>query len=189
MVSLKQISSLRRDLKICTYEHSTWLAETIYGITPEVNRAHGHNHENTIFHPGQCPLDIITLRFVFFFVVSAYSFKCYTCIDESSDNCNKNQTSVTCTGNDKTCIKADGELESGKTLEMRGCLDTKDCDESKKKCEDGTATFGDAGDKFKECRVVCCVPSDDETPCNSAFTVTSNMVIMMLAILLSLDAF
>ena len=129
---------------------------------------------------------ITTLRFVFFFVVSAYSFECYYCDDETSEKCNEKQTKVNCTGSDMTCFKGDLKKESGETREVRGCTKKETCEKSEKKCKDGDS--GDDAYKIKECHTACCVTPDGETPCNRAFFthVTSNMAMMMLAILLSL---
>ena len=109
---------------------------------------------------------ITALRFFFFFVVSAYSFECYHCIDETSEKCNEKQTKVNCTGNDKKCIKVDGYARDWKTFEMRLC--TNKCAEAEEICtDDSDAIFED--EKMMKCRFACCVPDDgDLTPCYSA---------------------
>lgn len=118
---------------------------------------------------------------------------CYQCSpknekeDYTTDQCEKDQKKVNCTGDDYTCFKLHGENTDGVVDESRGCLPKSDCEEMKKVCADDDKK---KKLKIKECEAACCV-SDGDTPCNRGFTVSSNMkmMIMVIAVLCSLKLF
>ena len=67
-----------------------------------------------------------------------------------------------------------------------------DCEENRKRCEAGqnlAAILPNAGDdKVKKCSIVCCV-SDENTPCNGVFTVSADImtVIIFIGMLLTFN--
>ena len=71
--------------------------------------------------------------------------------------------------------------------EARGCITKDMCENYEKICKEGTDDEK-KGMGIKECEAACCV-SDGDTNCNSGFTVSINMVMVMLAVLCSLKIF
>lgn len=116
---------------------------------------------------------------------SAYSFECFKCDEKSAEECDKKQKKEKCDA-DETCWKAHFETKYGETGERRGCMKKKECEETKKKCDDDEL-FDDDGEKLK-CAVACCV-SDDDKPCNGAFFISTNIVMIMFTNLYSLNLF
>ena len=77
--------------------------------------------------------------------------------------------------------------DDGAEREARGCSPKEFCENFEKICKEGTDEQKKAMN-VKECEAACCV-SDGDTPCNSGFTVSINMVMVMLAVLCSLNIF
>lgn len=130
--------------------------------------------------------------FVFCAIISlAYSFMCYECgptkegEDYSTDQCEKDQKKVNCSGDGYTCYKLHGENTDGIVTETRGCWQKSFCEVMKKTCSDDDEK---KKEKIKECEVACCVSTGD-TPCNSASTAATSMMIIMVAALCSLKLF
>ncbi|KAL9968362.1 hypothetical protein ACROYT_G026723 [Oculina patagonica] len=126
------------------------------------------------------------------FICAAYSFKCYTCdgadqdADYSTDQCEKDQKTMDCQGN-YTCFKFHGTTTDDKERESRGCSTKEFCEGFMKTCKEGTDEQKKAA-KIKECEAACCV-SDGDTPCNSGFTVSVDMIMIIFAVLCSLKLF
>ncbi|KAL9968366.1 hypothetical protein ACROYT_G026728 [Oculina patagonica] len=124
------------------------------------------------------------------FICAAYSFKCYKCEgsgDEyTKEQCEKSQTKIDCPAS-STCFKMHGTTTADKEKEARGCMLKQECENWKTICKDGTAAQK-KGMGLKECEAACCV-SDGDTPCNSGFTVSVNMMMIMFAVLCSLKLF
>lgn len=125
-------------------------------------------------------------------MIPAYSFKCYLCgpirvdQDYSADQCEKDQKMENCTGEDKTCFKFHKETTDGIVQEIRGCVEKSFCDAFKESCSDDEKL---KKAKIKECQAACC-DSTGDTPCNSACTFSSGvMMMMMVAALCSLKLF
>lgn len=126
-------------------------------------------------------------------MIPAHSFMCYQCSptkegeDYSTDQCEKDQKKVNCTGDDKTCFKIHGETTKGIVTESRGCIDKSFCEALKKTCSDDDLK---KKDKIKECEAACCISTGD-TPCNSASTASTSVMMMMMvvAVLFSLKLF
>lgn len=123
---------------------------------------------------------------------AACSFMCYQCgpkkdgEEYTTEQCEKDQKKVNCTGDDNTCIKFHGKRTNSTVFEKRECIINKsDCELIKKDCADDDKK---KVAEMKECEVACCV-SDGDTPCNSGFTVSAKMIMMMCAVLCSLKMF
>ena len=132
-------------------------------------------------------LNILQWRNLLF---KAYSFKCYKCAPEnkgdpySSDQCEKDQTKVDCPSN-YTCVKMHGMRDDDKEVENRGCFTKSMCDLMKKACKDDAIK---KASKIKKCAVACCV-SDGDTPCNSGFTGSDNIVMTVMMVFAVLKLF
>ncbi|KAL9968365.1 hypothetical protein ACROYT_G026727 [Oculina patagonica] len=128
------------------------------------------------------------------FICAAFSFKCYQCPTTaipdgkaySTDQCEKDQKTMDCPANN-TCFKSHGTTTDDIEREARGCMLKQECEVLKNLCEKGTDEQKKAL-KIKECVAACCV-SDGDTPCNSGFTVSINMMMIMFAVLCSLKLF
>ena len=125
-------------------------------------------------------------------MIPAYSFECYLCgpmrvdQDYSADQCEKDQKKENCTGEDNTCFKFHKETTDGLVQETRGCMEKSECDKAKEICSENEKM---KEGKLKECQAACCVSTGD-TPCNSASTFSSSVIIMMMvAALCSLKLF
>ena len=125
-------------------------------------------------------------------MIPACSFVCYDCgpskvdQDYSADQCEKDQKKDNCTGEDNTCFKFHKENTDGIVQELRGCMSKSKCDKAKEVCSDDEKM---KEDKIKKCQAACCVSTGD-TPCNSATTASSSVMIMMIiAALCSLKLF
>jgi len=111
----------------------------------------------------------------------ANSFQCYKCsgkVDEgyTNDECQKEDKKENCT---EACLKVWGENTDGKEIVMKACVPKAACGsegEYKKLCED-EAKLKEAG--LKNCDALCC----EEDLCNSAFTFSTNILVMMFAAL------
>ena len=128
----------------------------------------------------------------------AYSFLCYQCIrkeagegEYSKEECEKDQKIVNCTNpdptdsEDYTCVSFNSESEDGKEYVMKACYLKRVCEEKKKECEDKKKL---KELKVKECSVTCCV-SEGDTPCNSGFTMSTNVIMTTLSVLCSMKLF
>ena len=125
-------------------------------------------------------------------MIPAYSFKCYLCgpirVDQDypADQCEKDQRIENCTGEDYTCMKLHKETTDGIEQETRACIEKSFCEGMKKACSDDEKV---KEAKIKSCQAACCVSTGD-TPCNSATTASSSvMIMMMVAALCSLKLF
>ena len=131
----------------------------------------------------------ILFYFTLFFT-TAHSFKCYQCgpktpgTEYKPEQCEKDQKEVECSSN-FTCIKMHGKTEEDKEVETRGCYQKTMCDTMKKLCADAELK---KAQKIKECEVACCV-SDGDKPCNSGFTVSAYMIMIMFAVLCGFKLF
>ena len=103
----------------------------------------------------------------------------------TTEQCLKDQIIVNCPTNrdptdttDYACVRMHSVSEDGDEYEMRACYIKSICEEQKKKCED-KAKLKEL--KLKECTITCC-DSDGDTPCNRGFTVSVNMMVMMIFI-------
>ena len=120
-------------------------------------------------------------------IFTVNEFKCYDCNEESGEKCTETQRVVNCLTDNTTamtCWRGYFEKESGKNQEMRGCVEGNDCEEDRKRCEAGhnLANLQTAGDdKVKKCSIVCCV-SNEDTPCNGVFTVSADMITVIIFI-------
>ena len=123
-------------------------------------------------------------------MIPAYSLLCYACGPSSEENypvdqCEKDQIRINCTS-DMTCYKRHLEFNSGIVLEERACLEKSRCNEIKESCSDDETI---KKSNVKDCQVVCCISTGD-TPCNSATTASSSvMIMMMVSALCSLKLF
>ncbi|KAL9985533.1 hypothetical protein ACROYT_G007950 [Oculina patagonica] len=130
----------------------------------------------------------------------AYTFMCYQCVrketgkgEYTKEQCEKDQKIVDCTNRDPnatdhdeyTCVSMYSESEDGKEYLMKACYLKSVCEEMKKKCED-TKKMKEL--KLKECTMTCCV-SDGDKPCNSGYTVSTNVIIMTFSVLISVKLF
>ena len=125
-------------------------------------------------------------------MIPAYSFLCYACYPSSEDQnypvdqCEKDQRRVNCTGEDVTCFQQHLEYNSGIVQEIRTCVEKSVCNNLKKSCSDDETI---KKSNVKDCQVVCCISTGD-TPCNSATTASSSvMIMMMVSALCSLKLF
>ena len=125
-------------------------------------------------------------------MIPAYSFLCYACGPSSEDpnypvdQCEKDQRRVNCTGEDVTCFKQHLEFNSGIVQEIRKCVKKSQCNDIKKSCSDDETI---KKSNLKDCQVACCISTGD-TPCNSATTASSSvMIMMMVSALCSLKLF
>ena len=126
-------------------------------------------------------------------MIPAYSFLCYACYPSSEDQnypvdqCEKDQRRVNCTGEDVTCFQQHLEYNSGIVQEIRTCVEKSVCNNLKKSCSDDETIK--KNNAVKDCQVACCISTGD-TPCNSATTASSSvMIMMMVSALCSLKLF
>ena len=128
-----------------------------------------------------------------FKIIAAYSLQCYKCgpykEDETytTDQCEKDQKMVNCTNEEDICFKMHVKYDYGREVEERLCMLKSDCEDSKETCEDDEQK---KAAMIKECAVACCA-SDGDKPCNSGFTVSVNvtMLMIMLTVFCNLSPF
>ena len=87
---------------------------------------------------------------------------------------------MNCTANVATCMKFHFETEDDKEVEQRGCWPTASCEQIKKDCDDADKR---EANKIKDCAVACC----DTDLCNKAFSVSIDMMLIVAAVLCSLN--
>lgn len=123
---------------------------------------------------------------------------CYQCVryepgegEYTTEQCEKDQKIVNCTSRDPTdredytCVSTHSVGEDGKEHVFRACYLKSVCENKKKECEDKNKM---KELKLKECTITCCV-SDGDTPCNSGFIMSANVITMTFLVLCSLKLF
>ena len=118
-------------------------------------------------------------------IFTASSFKCYQCSaphdgEYTKEQCEKDQKEVECNSTEAmpmVCVRLWGEKTDDKKHEYRDCVLKSVCEgKMKKYCSDKKLM---EEMKIKECEARCC----QSDLCNSAFSTSANMIMMMFAAL------
>jgi len=113
-------------------------------------------------------------------MLAADSLQCYRCNEKPVKECNSEQKIVNCSSDNMICQLVNYETDKGEKLQDRSCSSKTECEDEKKMCDSGKE-IQRKDDTITKCAVACCVTAKGaETPCNGAFAVAGNIIIIVL---------